>query len=157
MISTLFAIVRSKLAKISNIPNYGWWLSKSLSPQQADNNAARLAQCWTTQTSNYTHNTASRLSSRAVIHCCGCITAYVSHSISFCDPSNPFQPYPPPTTLLDTYSNNVDKGRLARVLQPDQRQLHLLLPEQALEPIQNPIDQGQHFSPTSWFTHVQDD
>lgn len=44
-----------------------------------------------------------------------------------------------------THSDNIDKGGLARELQTDQCQLHLLLPEQALEPVQYPIDDGQHF------------
>lgn len=40
--------------------------------------------------------------------------------------------------------NNVHKGGLSGVLQPDQGQFHFLLPEQALEPIQDSVDEGQH-------------
>ena len=40
--------------------------------------------------------------------------------------------------------DHVDEGRLARVLQPDQGQLHLLLPEQRLEPLQQTVDHGKH-------------
>lgn len=36
--------------------------------------------------------------------------------------------------------NNVNKGGLPGVLQPDQGQFHFLLPEQALEPVQDPVD-----------------
>lgn len=44
-----------------------------------------------------------------------------------------------------TYSDHVDEGRLPGVLQADQGQLHLLLPEQALEPVQYSVDERQHF------------
>jgi len=40
--------------------------------------------------------------------------------------------------------DDVDKGGFPRVLQPHQGQLHLLLPEEGLEPLQEPVDHGQH-------------
>ena len=40
--------------------------------------------------------------------------------------------------------DDVDKGGFAGVLEPDQRQLHLLLPKERLEPLQQPVDHGQH-------------
>ena len=44
----------------------------------------------------------------------------------------------------DTYSDDVDEGRLSRVLQADESELHLLFPEEALEPLDYPIEEGQH-------------
>lgn len=43
-----------------------------------------------------------------------------------------------------SYRDHVDEGGLARVLQPDQRELHLLLPEQGLEPVQQLVEQSDH-------------
>lgn len=40
--------------------------------------------------------------------------------------------------------DDIDEGGLARVLQTDQSQLHLLLPEQGPEPVQHSIDHRQH-------------
>lgn len=45
-----------------------------------------------------------------------------------------------------THSNDVDECRFARILQSDQRQFHLFLPEETFEPVQDPIDYRQHFS-----------
>jgi hypothetical protein len=45
------------------------------------------------------------------------------------------------TKPLDSYRNHIDKRGLARVLETDQRQLHLLLPEQVLEPFQYRIEE----------------
>lgn len=42
------------------------------------------------------------------------------------------------------YRDHVDEGGLAGVLQPDQRELHLLLPEQGLEPVQQLVEQSDH-------------
>lgn len=39
---------------------------------------------------------------------------------------------------------HIDEGRFAGVLQPHQGQLHLLLPEQRLEPVQQFVDQRYH-------------
>lgn len=44
--------------------------------------------------------------------------------------------------LDNTNSNDVNKSCFPRVLQPDQRELHLLLPEQAFDPIKDTIDQS---------------
>ena len=41
-------------------------------------------------------------------------------------------------------SYHVDEGRLACVLEPDQSQLHLLLPEERLEPVQHLVDHLHH-------------
>jgi hypothetical protein len=43
----------------------------------------------------------------------------------------------------DTYTNDVDKGGLARVLQADERELHLLLPEEALYPFYTHTQKGK--------------
>lgn len=45
-----------------------------------------------------------------------------------------------------THSDDVDECRFARILQSDQRQFHLFLPEETFEPVQDPIDYRQHFS-----------
>lgn len=45
----------------------------------------------------------------------------------------------------NTYSDNIHKRCLARILQSDQCQFHFLLPEQALEPIQYSIYHRNHF------------
>lgn len=45
---------------------------------------------------------------------------------------------------LFTHSDDVDERCLARVLQSDQRQFHLFLPEETFEPVQNPINYRQH-------------
>lgn len=42
------------------------------------------------------------------------------------------------------HRDHVDEGGLAGVLQPDQGQLHLLLPEERLEPVQQFVDQRDH-------------
>lgn len=42
------------------------------------------------------------------------------------------------------YRYHVDKGGLPRVLQPHQGQLHLLLPEERLEPVEQLINEGYH-------------
>jgi len=46
--------------------------------------------------------------------------------------------------MVNLYRNDVDEGCLSRVLKTDQRELHLLFPEKASKPVENPIDQGQH-------------
>lgn len=43
-----------------------------------------------------------------------------------------------------SYRDHVDERGLPRVLQAHQRQLHLLLPEQGAEPVQEPVDERQH-------------
>lgn len=40
--------------------------------------------------------------------------------------------------------DNVNEGRLAGVLKADQREFHLLLPEEGFEPLQEAIYHGQH-------------
>ena len=40
--------------------------------------------------------------------------------------------------------DDVDEGGLAGVLQPDEGQLHLLLPEEGLEPLEQAVYHGQH-------------
>lgn len=45
-----------------------------------------------------------------------------------------------------TYRDHIDEGRFARVLQPDQRQLHFLFPEEALEPVQKAIQHRNHLA-----------
>lgn len=43
-----------------------------------------------------------------------------------------------------THRDHVHEGGLPGVLEPHQRQLHLLLPEQRLEPVQEPVNQRDH-------------
>ena len=43
-----------------------------------------------------------------------------------------------------TYGDDVNESCLSRVLKADQRQLHLLFPEEALEPFDYPVKEGQH-------------
>lgn len=43
-----------------------------------------------------------------------------------------------------TYSYHIDEGRFPRVLQPHQGELHLLLPEERLEPVQQFVDERYH-------------
>lgn len=42
------------------------------------------------------------------------------------------------------YRNHVDESGFPRVLQADQRELHLLLPEQGLEPVQQLVEERDH-------------
>lgn len=44
----------------------------------------------------------------------------------------------------NTHCNNIDECGFAWELEADKRQLHLLFPEDALEPVQNPVDKRQH-------------
>ena len=44
-----------------------------------------------------------------------------------------------------THSYNVDERGLSRVLQTYERQLHLFLPEEALDPFDYSTDETQHF------------
>lgn len=44
------------------------------------------------------------------------------------------------------YRYHVDEGGLPGVLEPHQGQLHLLLPEQRLEPVEQLVDQRYHLS-----------
>lgn len=46
---------------------------------------------------------------------------------------------------LLTYGNDVDEGGFPRVLETDKSQLHLLLPKEALEPLDYSVDERQHF------------
>jgi len=46
--------------------------------------------------------------------------------------------------VRNTHCNNIDERRLPGELQPHQRQFHLLFPEDALEPLEDPVDEGQH-------------
>ena len=43
-----------------------------------------------------------------------------------------------------THSDNVDEGCFARVLKTDKSELHLLFPEEALEPLDDSIEERQH-------------
>lgn len=43
-----------------------------------------------------------------------------------------------------THRDHIDEGGLARVLEPHQGQLHLLLPEERLEPVQQLVDERYH-------------
>ena len=43
-----------------------------------------------------------------------------------------------------TYGYDVDERRLAGVLETHERQLHLFLPEEALEPLDDSVDEPQH-------------
>lgn len=61
------------------------------------------------------------------------------------DPGRGARPAENTNYARQTYSDHVDEGRLPGVLQADQGQLHLLLPEQALEPVQYSVDERQHF------------
>lgn len=42
------------------------------------------------------------------------------------------------------YRNHVDESGLPRVLQPHQRELHLLLPKERFEPVQQLVKQRDH-------------
>ena len=44
-----------------------------------------------------------------------------------------------------THRYHINKCCFARILEPNEGQLHLLLPEEAPEPIQQPIESGKHF------------
>ena len=46
-----------------------------------------------------------------------------------------------------THSYDVDERGLARVLEAHERQLHLLLPEEALEPLDDSVYKAQHLGP----------
>ena len=46
-----------------------------------------------------------------------------------------------------TYSNDIDEGRFPRVLKADESQLHLLLPKEALEPLNYSVQESQHLEP----------
>lgn len=59
-------------------------------------------------------------------------------------PPGPAAAYPRPGAALSAHRDDVDEGGLARVLQPHQGELHLLLPEERAEPVQQPGEQRQH-------------
>lgn len=42
------------------------------------------------------------------------------------------------------YRNHIDEGGLAGILEPNQGQLHLLLPEERLEPVEQFVDERYH-------------
>lgn len=54
------------------------------------------------------------------------------------------RPGPLPAPGPPAHRDDVDEGGLAGVLQPHQGELHLLLPEERAEPIQQPGEQRQH-------------
>lgn len=41
---------------------------------------------------------------------------------------------------------HIEEGGLARVLEADQCQFHLFLPEEAFDPVQEPVDEREHFA-----------
>lgn len=45
---------------------------------------------------------------------------------------------------MTPYRNHVDEGGLAGILEPHQGQLHLLLPEERLEPVEQFVDERYH-------------
>lgn len=47
-------------------------------------------------------------------------------------------------SMSHTYRYDIHEGSLSTVLQTDESELHLFLPEEGLEPVQNPIDKSQH-------------
>lgn len=51
----------------------------------------------------------------------------------------------PNTNNKITYGDHIDKCRFPRILQTDQCQFHFLFPEEAFEPVQDPIDDCEHF------------
>lgn len=54
------------------------------------------------------------------------------------------QPTPSPRRAAAAYRQHGEQRGLARVLQPHQGQLHLLLPEERPEPVQQLVKEGQH-------------
>ncbi|CAN8005360.1 unnamed protein product, partial [Ixodes pacificus] len=44
----------------------------------------------------------------------------------------------------NTHGDDVHEGGLPRILESHQRELHLLFPEEALEPVKDPVDERQH-------------
>ena len=55
-----------------------------------------------------------------------------------------------------TYSNDIDKGRFPRVLKADESQLHLLLPKEALEPLDYSVQESQHLEPLLDLSRLSD-
>lgn len=46
---------------------------------------------------------------------------------------------------IKTHRNNINKSRLSRILEADEGQFHLLLPEETLNPGEKSLDVSVHF------------